>query len=264
MNIGQSPPPDQQLIRGKCFHPAGDFREFSADASNRSVLERFSDIAREFPDRMAVKTRDAELTYRQLDQAADHVARAIPEHSSVTDAPVALLFHNGASFVVASLGIIKAARVQLSLESSFPASRLQYVLKQSGADLLVTDTANLALARSLGSLPIVNIDDLDRTTPSPPHALTANAENPVVIDYTSGSTGQPKGIVWTHAGLLQVTARHTNTSHICRHDRLLMFRASVRAYLSVLLNGGTFCPLDLALADSSEIIQFLDTAGITI
>jgi len=264
MNMAHSLPPDQQAVRSKCFHPAGDFREFPAEAVDRTVLERFSDMVREFPDRIAIKTPSSELTYHQLDEAANRVAHAISEQSSGSAVPVALIFPNGASFVVASLGVIKAGRIQMSLESSFPPSRLQYVLTQSGADLVVTDNANLALARSLGSLPVVNIDEFDKRQLSASLNVSAKSNDPVVIDYTSGSTGQPKGIVWTHAGLLHVTARHTNTSHICRHDRLVMFRASVRAYLSVLLNGGTFCPLDLALEDSSEIIQFLDTAGITI
>ncbi|MFL6515422.1 MAG: non-ribosomal peptide synthetase [Chthoniobacterales bacterium] len=264
MNIGLVLPAHQQDIRHRCFHPAGDFSEFPPDAIKGTVLERFSEILREFPNHIAVKTPTSELTYQQLDEASDRVARAISARSSDMAAPVALIFPNGAAFVVASLGVLKAGRIQLSLESSFPMSRLQYVLKQSGADLLVANTSNLALARSLGAYPIVNIDEPGSADSAAPLNIPAKSADPVVIDYTSGSTGQPKGIVWSHAGLLHVTARHTNTSHICRHDRLVMFRASVRAYLSVLLNGGTFCPLDLAQENPGEVARFLETAGITI
>ena len=111
------------------------------------------------------------------------------------------------------------------------------MLRQSQVALLLTDGANLSLARELGDLPLINVDDVGSfsiTNPGvivQPNAIAA-------IAYTSGSTGKPKGIMWSHRGVLHAVMRHTNTYQICMHDRLTMFRASLRGYLYALLNGG--------------------------
>ena len=255
---------DQKSIRARCFHPAGDFIEFSKQETDQSILNRFAEIVRKHPDRVALKTRSHELTYAELDNAANRVALALLEFPERNGGPVGLLFENGAPFVIASLGVLKAGKIQMSLESTFPKRRLDYLLEQSEAAVLVTDNANLAVAQSLRALPLINIDTLYRSSSISAPALNSRPDVAVVIDYTSGSTGPPKGMVWNQRGLLHVVARHTNASHICMHDRLVMFRASVRAYLSILLNGGTFYPMDLRHEEASELGKWLMKEEITI
>jgi non-ribosomal peptide synthetase component F len=89
-------PPEQQAIRAKCFHPTGDFTELQPDEIEQSVPERFEKIVARYPDRLALKTRTCELTYRQLNAAADRVARAILATRGEKSEPVALLFEQGA------------------------------------------------------------------------------------------------------------------------------------------------------------------------
>ena len=70
-------PPEQQAIRAKCFHPTGDFIELQPEEIEQSVAQRFEKIVGRYPDRLALKTSTCELTYRQLNGAANRVARAI-------------------------------------------------------------------------------------------------------------------------------------------------------------------------------------------
>ncbi len=175
-----------------------------------------------------------------------------------------LLFENGSPFVAASLGAIKAGHVQMSLESSFPEARLRHVLEQASVGAILTNRDHLALAHSLFSGPIINVDELNRGGASNRTTSPIDCDAPLVIDYTSGSTGPPKGMAWSAAGLLQVVARHTSVSHLCHYDRLAMFRASVRAYLSVLLNGGTFCPIDSNKDSPRAIADWLRQSKVTV
>ena len=70
-------PPDQQAIRDKCFNPKGTFVEFGKEEIERSIPERFEQLVRKYPDRVAVKTRSHQLTYDELNKAANRVAHAI-------------------------------------------------------------------------------------------------------------------------------------------------------------------------------------------
>src|ERR1043166_1725597 len=68
-------PSDQEAIRAKCFHPTGKFVEFTKDAINQSIPERFETMARLHPHRLAVQSSDCALTYEALNQAAVEVYR---------------------------------------------------------------------------------------------------------------------------------------------------------------------------------------------
>ena len=70
-------PPEQEAIRGKCFHPSGTFVEFPEGEIEQSIPARFEKIVAIFPDRLALKSKNCALTYRQLNEAANRVAGAI-------------------------------------------------------------------------------------------------------------------------------------------------------------------------------------------
>jgi non-ribosomal peptide synthetase component F len=153
-------PPEQEAIRAKCFQPTGTFVEFKPAEIEQTITARFEKQAALFPDQIAVRTRRHSLTYLELNRAADQVAHAILHRTPIEKQPIALLFENGAPFLIASLGALKAGKIQVSLESSFPLKRLRYVLEQSQAAMLVTDNANRSLAGQIGNLPVVNIDEI--------------------------------------------------------------------------------------------------------
>ena len=70
-------PPQQEFIRAKCFHPRGTFVEFPKDDVETSIPARFQKIVRADPDRLAIKTPEDELTYDELNSAANRVAHGL-------------------------------------------------------------------------------------------------------------------------------------------------------------------------------------------
>ena len=70
-------PPEQQAIRDRCFHPTGIFFEFKKEEIEQSIPDRFEKQVRQYPQRLAIKTRSAELTYDELNQVANRIAWAI-------------------------------------------------------------------------------------------------------------------------------------------------------------------------------------------
>jgi acyl-coenzyme A synthetase/AMP-(fatty) acid ligase/acyl carrier protein len=162
------------------------------------------------------------------------------------------------------LGILKAGKIQVPLESSFPRARLSYMLEQSHAVMALTDTANLAFAQELTTLPLINVDEIDADTPAANPGLSLHPERMVAIDYTSGSTGKPKGIVRTHGGVLHDVMNYTNTFHICPHDRLVIFRAGTIEHFYALLNGAAAFPVDLRTMEPSAVAGWMRQENITV
>ncbi|MGH7829453.1 MAG: AMP-binding protein, partial [Candidatus Binatia bacterium] len=255
---------EQQMIRAKCFHPSGAFAEFRKEEVEQSILDRFDAIVAACPNRIAVRTRPHVLTYAELNAKANRVAHAILAQPGSGSDPVALLFENGAPFVIASLGALKAGRIQMALESNFPRARLKYVLEHSQASVLVTDNANLSMAPQLGDLPVIDLDALGGRFSGANPGVTVRPDAIAAIDYTSGSTGQPKGVAWTHRGMLHAVMRHTHISRMCIHDRLVMFRASLRAYLYALLNGAAYYPADLREEEPTRLAEWMIAEKITV
>ena len=99
---------DQEAIRAKCFHPTGAFIEFSKEEIEQSIPERFEKIVRLYPDRVAVKTRSQQLSYNDLNRAANRLARAILAISEHDQEPLALFLEHGISPIIANLAVLKA------------------------------------------------------------------------------------------------------------------------------------------------------------
>ncbi len=253
----------QRSIQNRCVHPSGVFSEFREEDVEQSIVERFEKTVRLHADRPAVKTPTRELTYAELDRAANRVAHAIMGRAGSSTEPVALLFENGAPYVVASLAALKAGRVQVPLESTFPRARLDYSLTASGAALIVTDRGHLGLAAELSGVPVLDIEELDGCPETAP-GLRLPADADIALEFSSGSTGQPKGIVRDHRGVLQAIRHFTNISRMCPEDRLAMLRASMRSYLYALLNGATYYPVNLRREDLTRLGAWLERERVTV
>ena len=117
-------PPEQQAIRDRCFHPSGKFIRFRKEEIEQSIPERFEQQVRQYLNRLAVKTRNQELTYDELNKASNRVARAIVEQRGSGAEPIALLLEKGVSQVIATLAVLKTGKFFVMLDFSHPHARL--------------------------------------------------------------------------------------------------------------------------------------------
>jgi amino acid adenylation domain-containing protein len=255
----------QQALRTRCAHPTGTFERFEKSQVEQSIPARFERMVRRDPRRLAVKTGSDALTYEALNQAANRVAHALLARALAGSPPVALLLRNGPAFVAASLGAIKAARVQVILDSTFPRARLEAMLEQSGAAVVITDARNAPLARELAGprRSVLEIERLDGGPASDPE-LTVAPDTPLAIDYTSGSTGAPKGIVHTHRSVLHNVMRHANTFRIGPEDRHLALQPAITPPLYALLAGATTCPVDMHEVELAGLAGWLTEQEVTV
>jgi non-ribosomal peptide synthetase component F len=184
------PPPEQEAIQAKCFHPTGGFVEFTQDEVEQSIPGRFEQIVAKYPERIAVKGKTVTLTYDALNKLSNRMARAILNRCGQSAEPVALLFEKDAPVIAAVLGVLKAGKIYVPLDPSFPPFRIACMLEDSQAALVVTNDRRRALAETVAqnSHPLLNVDRLDSSLSEENLGIPLSPEMLYGILYTSGST----------------------------------------------------------------------------
>ena len=264
-------PPEQRAIRAKCLHPSGNFVEFTKDEIEQSIPSRFEKVVQRYPNRIAVKTPHHGVMYAELDAAANRVGRKVLTQARPGNEPVAVLLQHGLEAVTAFLGVLKAGKIFVPIDPSFPLPRLRYVLEDSQASCLITDPANLSLARELSdsTLPLINVGELGNGVSGENVRLAVEPDSAAHIIYTSGSTGYPKGVVQSHRNLLFEIKRVSDSFHICPEDRIShLLSHSVtggeREILSALLNGSCLCPFGIRREGVAQLAHWLIQEQITL
>lgn len=166
--------------------------------SARTVLEGFDVWAAKAPDEPAVISDGTALSYRQLDEEAEALARDLRALGCGPETVVGLCVTRGTGLAVAVLGVVKAGAAYLPLDPAHPAARSRTVLADAGARLVVTDRSVSAGldAEGWGGTPVYELDG-ERPAPTatdPGAGPAGEADQLLYVIYTSGSTGRPKGI----------------------------------------------------------------------
>ena len=239
------------------MHPTNLFVEFRKEDTEQSISNRFEEQARRYPHRLAVKTKNQRLTYDALNRISNRTAHSILARRNKEN-PVALLFNLGAPLIAASIGALKAGKTYVPLDSSLPRTKATQILGNVQPDLIITDGDHLSLAHQLISshAKILNLDEIDETFSDENPGLSIPPDQIAYINYTSGSTGDPKGVVWNHQNELFGIRVKTNELRISPADRVSLVRSNnvgaTRDMYLALLNGAALLPFDLqedSLAD---------------
>jgi amino acid adenylation domain-containing protein len=264
-------PLEQEAIRGKCFHPSGKFVEFPKQDVETSIPKRFEKIAGQFPDRVAVTMRNRTLTYQELNQAANRLAHAILAQRGETPEPIALLMDHDIPLIVAIVGVLKAGKICVVLDPSFPKDRSAFLLEDSQASLLIADNENLYLAVEYAHdrCGFVNINELDSGFSIDNPGLPISPDRFAFLIYTSGSTGQPKGVIQNHRNLLHDSLLYCNGLHICTDDRIALLYScgasqGLKITFAALLNGATLYPFNIRQKGVADLALWLNQEEITI
>lgn len=163
----------------------------------------FSAQVQRTPNAPALVAHDETLTYQSLNERANQLAHHLQKLGVRPDTPVAICMERSAAMMVALLGILKAGGAYVPLDPAYPANRLEYILQDVGASLLVTQS-DLALRFAHSGVTAVCLDTDKATIASQPRTNPVSALLPdhlAYIIYTSGSTGKPKGVGVPHRQL---------------------------------------------------------------
>ena len=253
------------------LHSQATFIEFERGEIEQSISDRFEKQVERFPGSLAVKTRNHRFTYRQLDQEANRVRQALLRMRGEGEERIALLLEHDAPMIAALLGVLKSGKTYVPLDPSYPRERLLYILKDSQASAIVSNRENQGLANQLAQdrLPIIYFEDLGDLLPDEASRVSLSPDTAAYILYTSGSTGQPKGVVQNHRNVLYHIRNYTNNLRISVEDRMSLvpsysFDAAVMDIYGALLNGASLHPFDLKRQGFDDLAVWLNKEGITV
>jgi amino acid adenylation domain-containing protein len=170
---------------------------------SNSVQERFAQIVARTPDAIAVSSPAGAVTYAELDERANRIARRLIGLGVRPEDPVMVLQERTIELVASILGIVKAGAMYLPLHSAYPLPRLQWIADSLSRPVLLADA--IMRERGLPEVPTVVFVDSDaeqRSLPGIDPDVRTGLDHLVHMIYTSGSTGDPMGVAVTHRGVL--------------------------------------------------------------
>ncbi len=246
-------------------------RTASAYPGEVGVHELFAAQAGRTPGAVAVVQGERTLTYAELDAWAHGLAQHLRQRGVRAGSRVALLLPRSVELVVAELAVLRAGAAYVPLDASYPAERTAFMIADSGARLLLSRSGE-----PLAPLPGVDRVDVDTLSGAGAAGVAGEldaagglgGEALAYVMYTSGSTGEPKGVMVPHRAITQLVLSN-GYADLDAEDRVALasnpaFDASTLEVWGPLLRGGRIVVVGQeVLLDAPEYGRLLEEAGVT-
>ncbi|MBX3253274.1 MAG: amino acid adenylation domain-containing protein [Chitinophagaceae bacterium] len=248
------------------------FTYFEEESITQSITSRFEEQVKKVPDNIAIFQEETVITYSQLNSMANGISEKIRTVCLESGLNIALLLEHGIEAVTGIMGVLKSGNAYVPLDPEYPVERLRYVITDTNCRILITSNATTHIVKdlvdNLANYTIINMScDIQPSAVNPdiyidPHSVA-------YILYTSGSTGQAKGIIQLHQNVLHFTRVYTNNLHISASDKFSLlptygFDAAVMDIFGALLNGATLYPYNLKRRGIEGLAYWLTANQISI
>ena len=157
----------------------------------QNFIERFTQIASEYPDKTALVCLEQSMTYAQLDNLSAKIASRLLRRGAKRELIYPIVLERGFLYIASMLGILRAGAAYSPLSTEYPKDRVAYIIKDSGADFAVDADFldDIENEKILSEFPEIHMEDV------------------AIAIYTSGSTGNPKGIIHDHFSFTSAIVR---------------------------------------------------------
>ena len=174
--------------------------------TTQTIVSLFCQQVKATPNNIAVVYKDKQYTYAQVDEISNRIAAFVSEKVKVNrekcaEAVVSVLINRSEWMVIASLGVLKAGCAYQPLDPSYPKERLNFMMQDAGAKLLIADEDLRDIVDEYKG-DVLLTKDIKQLSTLNSQLSTINPQDLFILLYTSGSTGVPKGCQLTHGNLV--------------------------------------------------------------
>lgn len=259
---------DISLVSDEALRLMDDANSNEADYPVADIVSLFRAQVGKTPDNNAVIFKDESYTYSQTDEISERIAGKIRSLGIGRGDVVSVLIPRCTYMVTASLGILKSGAAYMPLDPSYPPERLSFMMQDADCKLLIADESllervkeykgNVLLTKDIPELPVCEkIND----TPDPSDLF--------VLLYTSGTTGEPKGVMLEHGNIANFCSWYREFYHLDENSRVAAyasygFDASIMEIYPTLTTGACVCIADEEIRlDLFAAEKWFNRAGIT-
>ncbi len=225
-----------------------EFNNTSTDYPKEQTIQLlFEGQVLKTPDHIAVVFGDHKLTYRELNEKANQLARLLRAKGVVGSTVTAIMLERSVKLIFATLAVLKAGSAYLPIDPDLPKERIEYILLDSQTDLLLTQSDFIQKVKFAGEIIDIENAEIYRGENSNLSNITT-PDSPVYMIYTSGTTGKPKGVLIRNESLVNYTSWFSRKVDLTEKDKGLLvssfaFDLGYTVVYPALLNG---CELHLA------------------
>ncbi|WP_170958295.1 non-ribosomal peptide synthetase [Bacillus pseudomycoides] len=235
---------------------------------DKTIHELFEEQVELTPEQIAVVFGEQKLTYKQLNQRSNQLARTLRAKGVTENQLVAIMTERSIEMIVGILGILKSGGVYVPIDPDYPEDRKKFLLEDSGTKLLLLQQhLKNSISFEGQVLDLSEEESYDENVTSLETIVGPNSLAYVI--YTSGTTGKPKGVMLEHHGLCNLQLYFKNTLQMNGNDRVaqfanLSFDASLWEIFSAFFSGATlYVPNKSEVLDYALFEQFIINHGIT-
>ncbi|MFB0847524.1 amino acid adenylation domain-containing protein [Paenibacillus oleatilyticus] len=237
-------------------------------ASKQTIHGLFEEQVERTPDHVAVVFEGRQLTYRELNDRANRLARTLRAEGVQAEQPVGLMLRRSIEMVVGLFAVLKAGGAYVPIDPEYPEERIRYMLEDSGAQLLLTQRRLKEQVPFAGK--VIVLDDEEAYSGEGSNLASVTGPDHVAyVIYTSGTTGKPKGVMVEHRGLCSLKLLFADTLQITNEDRIMQFASLSfdascwEIFQALFLGAALYIPSAETIQDHRLFESYVSDHGIT-
>jgi amino acid adenylation domain-containing protein/non-ribosomal peptide synthase protein (TIGR01720 family) len=236
--------------------------------TDKTIIELFEDQVRRSPEAIALVFDGKQVTYKQLDDRSNQLANFLIAKGTKPGSNIGLLSHRCVEMIIGMFGILKTGCAYVPLNTEYPRQRLNYIIENSGVSNIVYTDSQLLKSSGLEGYQCTDVKK-SHLSPVGASGIKTSIDTCSYVMYTSGTTGQPKGIAVAQRNIIKLVYEVGEIA-IQKSDRVLQwsnysFDGSVYDIYSSLLKGATLCLIKDSIAfDAVELSSIIQREKITV
>ncbi|MBD1379489.1 non-ribosomal peptide synthetase [Metabacillus arenae] len=236
-----------------------------------SIHHRFEEQVQKFPSAVALASQGHQMTYTELDQQSNQLARYLQRKGVGSETKVAVNMDRSIDYIVSILAVLKAGGTYIPMDPDQPSSRLRYIIEDSKCEILLTKAMYKKLFDDHINCLVIQYEDREWMEESClPLNIPVNSDQVAYIIYTSGSTGKPKGVLNTHHNVLRLFDSTRKLFQFTEKDSWTLFHSTAFDFTvweiwGALFHGGRLHIISSEMRRTPEkFYRLLHEEGITV